>query len=285
MSESQKNFLAVANCQLTSVDLVEKCLAQVQSRLDELDNFKELDLVCFPENSLYMRMKEGEEVPGIELDHPSFSQIANWAKSRNCYVHLGSVAIRESQGVTNSSVLVAPTGKHWISYRKMHLFDVDLDHEKSIRESDAFQAGTELSCLDIHGWKIAQTICYDLRFSELYALYKAKEPVDLFLVPSAFTVPTGSAHWEILLRARAIETQCYLIAAAQGGHHRGERGEKKTYGHGLSIDPWGQVLSSTTNSAPIAYNRLSKDLLAQVRKQIPMISHRKLVPFLTGVKA
>lgn len=276
------NRLNIALCQMTSIDVVADNLKSIKQSFESLSNYRDLDLVCFPENSLYMRMKEGEEVPGIALDHPAFSEIGSLAKARSCHIHLGSVALKEDGFVSNASVLVNPDGSHHVSYRKMHLFDVDLAGEKSIRESDAFKHGSDFEVIEIKGFRLAQTICYDLRFPELFSHYLAQHDVDAFLVPSAFTVPTGVAHWEVLLRARAIENQSYVLAAAQGGTHEGERGQKKTYGHSMIIDPWGEVLATATSEAPVIYSQLKKEKISAVRKQIPMVNHRKLSPFLIG---
>ena len=128
------------------------------------------------------------------------------------------------------------------SYEKIHLFDIELDGLSPVRETDLFKHGKFPSVFKVRGWEIGQAICYDLRFAELFLEY-AKQGVDLVLVPAAFLVETGRAHWEVLLRARAIESQCYIVAAAQAGKHLGcQGGHRMTYGHSLAIDPWGTVI-------------------------------------------
>ena len=137
------------------------------------------------------------------------------------------------------------------------------------------QNGSKTKIIELDGWKIGLSICYDLRFAELFLAYR-QAGVDLILIPSAFTVPTGRAHWEILLRARAIESQCYVAAAAQAGDHEGAR---STYGHSMIIGPWGQILSQrTTEDQPrILGVRLDRSEIEKVRQQIPMASHVRLI--------
>jgi predicted amidohydrolase len=159
----------------------------------------------------------------------------------------------------------------------MHLFDIQLEGQKAIRESDAFRHGQKPSVLEVDGWRIGETICYDVRFAELFSQYARKE-VDVILVPAAFLVKTGEAHWHILLRARAIESQAYVIASAQGGTHKGIKGGvRETFGHSLVIDPWGGIQAEVTNNGPgFSISILSRERIMKVRGQIPMKDHRRL---------
>jgi predicted amidohydrolase len=194
-------------------------------------------------------------------------------------VHLGSIPLSEKKSSatfekkTNCSVAVSSDGRRDFSYRKVHLFDVDVQGHNPVRESDAFQSGDQLVVWSLNGFKIGLSICYDIRFSELFSVY-AEAQVDLILVPSAFLVPTGRAHWHTLLKARAIENQCFVAAAAQSGVHSGGR---ETFGHSLVVDPWGHVvLDAGSQSGPVLFNvSLERQLVSKVRKQIPMNSHRK----------
>lgn len=247
--------------------LSEKAIAQDSS----------VRLICFPENCLYMRIKEGETIPGFSLQDPVFLELAEWAKEKKLYLHLGSVPLLMEGGLFNSSVLIDEAGGIRSGYQKMHLFDIQLEGQKPIRESDVFKHGSKPSTFEIDGWRLGETICYDIRFAELFTRYAHAE-VDVILVPAAFLVKTGQAHWEILLRARAVESQAYILAAAQGGLHKGiQGGERHTYGHTMVVDPWGEVSQVLRQSETgFVIQTLQKSRVEQVRAQIPMKGHRRL---------
>lgn len=269
--------LVVAAVQMTSVDDVDANLQQISELLKETFQKDQPRLVCFPENCLYMRVKEGEPINGFDLSHSAFAQLSSLAKNYKTHLHLGSVPLLVDGVLFNSSILITPEGDVRPTYQKMHLFDIQLEGQKPIRESDVFSHGQKPSLVEVDGWRIGESICYDLRFSELYARY-AKQDADLILIPAAFLVKTGEAHWEVLLRARAIESQAYVLASAQGGTHHGVRGgSRDTFGHTSVIDPWGAVISQVTESRPgVTIATLSRGRIAQVRQQIPMKSHRRL---------
>lgn len=271
MSETLK----VALTQMTSVDDVAKNLAQIIQILDQVST--PVDLVLFPENCLYLRIQEGESIPFLKLSDDVFKQLASEALKRKCSLHLGSVPVELPEGKYNCSVLIDHQGQVQATYQKIHLFDIQLKDQKPIRESDVFHHGHQLSVLKLKDWKIGQSICYDLRFSELYRQYAMNE-VDVILVPSAFLVKTGQSHWEPLLRARAIESQAYVLASAQAGRHESVKGNfyRETYGHALSIDPWGQVLNELNSSPAVEIVTLERRRIAEVRQQIPMKDHRRL---------
>lgn len=263
--------------QMTSVDDLGKNLKSILDAVVSAEKNQKNDLICLPENCLYMRVKEGEKVKGISIDSPEIKSLFELSKEHNVSLHLGSLPLLEGQNIFNSSLLITPMETK-VSYKKIHLFDIQIAGEKPVRESDVFKAGQKPEIFEQAGWKFGQSICYDLRFAELYSHY-AKEQVDVILIPSAFLVTTGQAHWEILLRARAIESQSYVLAAAQAGKHYGiNGGERATYGHSLVIDPWGRILhrGGGDHSEVISFS-ISKDLLNQVRAQIPMSYHRKLI--------
>lgn len=269
--------LVVAVVQMTSVDDVDANLQQMKKVLDEIFKNAQPRLVNFPENCLYLRLVEGEKIAGLEISHPAFAQISKWAQHYNTYLHLGSVPLFVDGHLYNSSVLVKPTGEVVPTYKKLHLFDIQLEGQKPIRESDVFRHGQKPSVIDIDGWRVGEAICYDVRFSELFSQY-AQQEVDVILLPAAFLVKTGEAHWEVLLRARAIESQSYVLASAQAGTHVGLRGgQRDTYGHSLIIDPWGVIVAQVTESKPgFVISTLSRARIDKVRSQIPMKSHRRL---------
>lgn len=270
--------LVVAVAQMTSIDDTDANLMQMEALLEDIFVSHSPRLVGFPENCLYMRVKEGEKIQGFSLEDGVFSRLSDLAKKYDTHLHLGSVPLHIEGHLYNSSVLVTPRGEVRPTYQKLHLFDIQLEGQKPIRESDVFRHGQRPSVIDVDGWKIGETICYDVRFAELYSQYARKE-VDLILVPAAFLVKTGEAHWEILLRARAIESQAYLMASAQGGTHVSASGGgmRETYGHSLVVDPWGSVLGQVEKrSVGYAVVSLTKERIEGVRRQIPMKFHRRL---------
>ena len=280
MSATASDFLDVAVLQLTSVDDVSKNVSLILKLLATLEDSPP-QLVCLPENSLYFRLRDHDRIPSIDLDDMRLEPIRIWARKFACAIHLGSVPrLDETSGkLFNSSVVAGTDGVMRDVYQKIHLFDVDVVGHKSVRESDVFAPGRDRAVIEVLGWKIGLAICYDLRFAELFLEY-ARAGVDLILIPSAFLVPTGLAHWEILTRARAIESQAYVVAAAQGGLHDDGAGHSRaTYGHSIVIDPWGEVIETCLDDfgdQRVLRARLSKERIAKVRSQIPMASHRRL---------
>jgi predicted amidohydrolase len=274
-----KKTLGVAVCQMNSTDDVEQNSEQILSLLDQIKKNDDIDLACFPENSLYLRIKEGEKIEGIDLQHSVFSRLAKESRERDLVIHLGSVALKAGGRLTNASISISPTAGAVISYEKIHLFDIDIEGHGPVRESDVYKNGETPQILDVQGWQIGQTICYDLRFAELFTWY-ARHGVEALLVPSSFLVPTGQMHWHVLLRARAIESQAYVLAAAQAGTHRSGRaaGSRETYGHSLVVDPWGKIMAEALTHGPeVLKVHLELDRVQSVRRQIPMHGHRRLV--------
>ncbi|HSC89508.1 MAG TPA: nitrilase-related carbon-nitrogen hydrolase, partial [Polyangiaceae bacterium] len=172
----------------------------------------------------------------------------------------------------NTSVVIGRGGELLGSYRKVHLFDVDLPDGTQLTESAGNSAGGEVAVVDVLGLRVGLSICYDLRFPELFA-QERELGAQLLTLPAAFTATTGAAHWHVLLRARAIETQCYLLAAAQWGEHpRGRR----TYGHSLVIDPWGVVLDERAEGLGFVCADVAPERVEQVRSSMPLAAHRRL---------
>lgn len=171
----------------------------------------------------------------------------------------------------NTSLMIAPDGEITAAYRKIHLFDVELGGE-SYRESQATSPGGEVVSARAAGFEVGLSICYDLRFPELYRRL-VDRGAELITVPAAFTLNTGKEHWHVLLRARAIEAQCYVLAAAQWGHHPGGRA---TYGHALICDPWGTVIAEASDGVGFALARIDREFLRRVRSRVPSLCHRRL---------
>jgi deaminated glutathione amidase len=277
-----KAVLKVALVPLTSTDKVD---VNVQKILNKLNYIKSnVDIVFLPENSLYFNFNKKLDPSHAILDDDSLQPLKDWAKSNKTVIHLGGVPYKTANGICNSSLVIDEAGKLTSHYEKIHLFDVDVAG-KTVRESDSFTPGKTPAILEIKGWKIGLSICYDLRFAELFVHYH-KQGVDAIVVPSSFLVETGRAHWSTLLRARAIETQTYVLAPAQVGIHESVRDKtlpaKTTWGESLAVGPWGEILARSESfddkvgvGAPIVLD-LEPTRLDQVRGQIPMKGHRRL---------
>jgi predicted amidohydrolase len=209
-----------------------------------------------------VRLEENDEVLAAARDA---------AHKHGIWVHIGSLAVRtESRQLANRSF--DPRGEIRARYDKIHLFDVDLPTGESWRESSVYRHGSE--AVIVNGTpvgKLGLTICYDIRFPALFARL-AEANADLIAVPAAFTVPTGKAHWEVLLRARAIEAGLFIVAAAQSGHHEDGR---NTYGHSLVVDPWGEVLLDMKEGTGVAFAEVDLSRITDVRSRVPALNHRR----------
>lgn len=273
--------MKITLCQLNSADNISKNLEQmvllVESHLATQAQSKSR-LFIFPENSLYFRVIEGEPLQSVSLDSVEVQKLQKLADTHKIDLHF-TTPIADGGKVWNASVLVSPNEPAKIIYKKIHLFDIQLEGQKPIRESDFFTHGEEVTGFEIDGLRFGSSICYDLRFSELYQQL-AKNKVDVILVPAAFLVKTGQAHWETLLRARAIESQAYVLASGQVGEHKttqaGKAASRFTYGHTMAIDPWGSIVQCKAEGVGCLDIEISLDLIQSVRRQIPMSDHRRL---------
>jgi deaminated glutathione amidase len=211
-----------------------------------------------------------------EVDDPFLKAVIAAASQNNIWVHLGSIAVQSETGkgcFANRSIIIDNHGQIRARYDKMHLFDVDLATGESWRESNAYVAGVAPVIADTPLGPMGLSICYDMRFPDLYSHY-SKAKVAAIAVPSSFTVPTGQAHWHILLRARAIEAEAFVIAAAQSGHHADGRA---TYGHSLVIDPWGSVLLDMGDGEGLGFAEIDLGRIAEVRRQIPVHANARVI--------
>lgn len=207
-----------------------------------------------------------------EENDETINRLREAASRLNVWVLVGSAVVAPDgpEGkLANRSLLIDATGNICGRYDKMHLFDVNVGTEDVYRESDTYRGGDKLELVDTPWGKLGMTVCYDLRFPHLYRDY-AKAGAVMLTIPSAFTRPTGEAHWHVLLRARAIECGAFVFAPAQTGDHPGGR---KTYGHGLVVDPWGHVTVDQGDQPGIAYVDIDTSLAAQVRSRIPALTH------------
>ena len=206
---------------------------------------------------------------------PVLAAVCEAAVAAGIWVHMGSLAVRRPDGkFANRGFVIDPSGAIRVRYDKLHLFDVDLPSGESWRESSSYVAGETATVIDTPAGKLGTSICYDLRFADLYrALSDAGATI--LSVPAAFTRPTGAAHWKILLRARAIEAGAFVVAAAQTGVHEDGR---ETHGHSLVIDPWGDVLLDMGEGVGLAFAEIDLARIEEVRSRIPVLAHRRTIP-------
>lgn len=198
------------------------------------------------------------------------------AKKHGIWLHLGSLAVLAEGGkVANRGFVIDREGMIRARYDKIHLFDVDLPTGESWRESNVYSSGSGVAMVNGSPvGKIGLTICYDLRFPGLFARL-AEADADIIAVPAAFTVPTGKAHWHVLLRARAIEAGIFVVAAAQVGRHEDGR---ETFGHSLVVDPWGDILLDMGDRPGVGFVNVNLERITEVRSRIPALSHRRPIP-------
>lgn len=231
-------------------------------------------LVAFPENAPFMGPEAARLAAPERVDGPSMQRIAAAARTHGIAVLVGSFAEAgpDAGRTYNTSLFFDDTGALLASYRKVHLFDVTVSADTVYRESATVAAGEPVPVVvDFDGWTFGLSICYDLRFPELYRALSAGG-ADVLFVPAAFTVRTGMAHWHLLLRARAVENLSYVVAPAQVGTHFGQR---ETYGHALVVAPWGEVIAEAEGGAGLVFAELKKERVAAVRAQIPALEHRR----------
>lgn len=210
-----------------------------------------------------------------ESDSSALKRLCEAARSCRMWVHAGSLPVLTDGGMkyANRSIVIGPDGQIQARYDKMHLFDVDLSTGESWRESAAYIGGSGPVAVQTPFGLLGLTICYDLRFPDLYSAY-SKAVVDIIAIPAAFTVPTGQAHWHTMVRARAIEAQAFVVAAAQSGSHEDGR---QTYGHSLVFDPWGETLLEMGDGEGVGYATLDLNRIREVRAQVPVHANRRVI--------
>ena len=242
------------------------------------------DFVLTPENTGLTEPigKLRREKARDEANHPVLAALREVARETGVWLLIGSLAVDLSREpgaadnerrLANRSYLVDPDGAVVARYDKIHMFDVDLAGGESYRESNAFRPGGQTVLTETPWGVLGMTVCYDLRFPQLYRTL-AQAGADFLAIPSAFTVPTGKAHWHVLMRARAIENGCFVFAPAQWGEHAEGR---RTYGHSLIVDPWGEVLADAGEGVGIVSARIEVDAIAKARRMVPSLQHDRVV--------
>ncbi len=225
---------------------------------------------------------EAETLPPAgsnEPGGPAYEFLRRTARMRGIYVHGGSLGEKGSEDdggrLFNTTVVFDPQGAEIARYRKIHLFDIITPDGQGYRESASYGGGDQVVTFDAGGLRVGCAICYDLRFPELFLALR-RAGAELIILPSAFTVPTGRDHWDVLIRARAIETQCWLVAPATWGEHRDGAGQtRQTYGRSLICDPWGQVVAMVSDGRGWTTAHIDGALLERVRRNMPVLEHRR----------
>lgn len=257
--------------QITSSDNIQDNLAMTERMIREAAA-NGATLIATPENTCHILTPSIEKLKtAVAQDlHPAIEQFSKLALELGVWIMIGSMAIKISDDkLANRTFLFSPQGGLVSHYDKIHLFDVDLPTGERHRESDLIAPGEELVVADTPLGKIGMSICYDVRFAALYRAL-AHKGAQILAIPAAFTVPTGRAHWDVLLRARAIETGSFVIAAAQTGEHHGGR---KTYGHSMIISPWGEIIAQADDKPGIIYGKIDLSEVDKARAAIPALKH------------
>ena len=263
--------MKAACIQITSSPVIEDNLKTAERYIRQAAE-QGASFIATPENTCHIRFPAVQKCESAYTfdEHPAMPFFSALAKELEITLLIGSIAVKTEDKLWNRSLLFAPDGELMTTYDKIHLFDVDLPTGESHKESDVMKPGEKLGISKISDdFTLGLSICYDLRFAYLYR-EMAQKGANILCVPAAFTVPTGKAHWEVLLRARAIETGSYVIAPAQVGEHEGGR---KTYGHSLIINPWGEVLADGGESEGIITADLDINKITEARTSIPALQH------------
>lgn len=264
--------IRIAAVQMVSTPVVEENFLSASGRIAEAAGVG-AKLVLLPEYWPIMGMKESDKLAHAEdLDAgPIQDFMSRMAREHKIWLIGGTLPMvsPESDKVLNTMMVYDPDGRHVVRYDKIHLFSFSKG-EESYDEARTIVHGTKVATFDAPFGRVGLSVCYDLRFPELY---RAMGNCALIVMPAAFTYTTGKAHWEVLLRARAIENQCYVLAAAQGGNHPNGR---RTWGHSMLIDPWGEVKSVLPEGEGVIVGDIEPLHLQRVRESLPALKHRKL---------
>ena len=271
--EPVRDTMRVAAIQMCSTGNREANLVRARALMEEaVDGGAEL--ISLPENFPFIG-REGEQVRVAEDldDGPSVQCLREFAVQHRVAIVGGSIPLKaaDASKVTNTCLVFGPDGQVVARYDKMHLFDVSVDEEHAFQESSYVEPGKRIVTASLLGRTVGLSICYDLRFPELYRA-QALAGAEMLFVPSAFTVPTGKVHWETLLRARAIENQCYVVAPAQFGRHNARRA---SFGHTMVVDPWGQIVGQCPEKDTALVCDVDFEFLKSVRNRLPSLEHAR----------
>ncbi|TNF98869.1 MAG: carbon-nitrogen hydrolase family protein [Gammaproteobacteria bacterium] len=270
------NNQTVAAIQMSSGSNLKANLHQAEKLLlQAIDTGAEL--IVLPENFAFMGDRETEKLKVAEQDGEGEIQdfLSQQAKKHGIWIVGGTIPIKsnETDKIRSACMLFSDKGQRVARYDKIHLFDVAIPESgDQYIESEITEAGDDLVCLQTPFGRLALSVCYDLRFPEFFRS-QLDQGIDIIAVPSAFTAQTGKAHWEVLLRARAIENLSFVIAAAQGGFHMNGR---ETYGHSMIVDPWGNILNTLAKGSGVITAQINREQMENIRKAFPSLEHRRI---------
>jgi len=254
-------------------------LANAERLVTQAVEVDQPDLVVLPENFNFEGGTVDERLSAAETfpDGESYSTIQRLARDLEVAIHVGSLleATPGGQKVRNTTIVFDRAGRQIAKYSKIHLFDIVTPAGTAYRESESVERGQDIALYELGNFRFGCAICYDIRFPEIFRALVDRGATAIIL-PAAFTMETGKDHWEVLCRARAIETQTYFIACGQTGSHFRGKEERFNYGHSLVVDPWGHVIAKASDGEGFVSTRLNADLVDQVRAQIPLSQHRVL---------
>jgi deaminated glutathione amidase len=266
------DIMRVGICQINSQGDKEANISRAEELIDEAAS-RGARLIALPEYVDYLGEDSVKDDVAESIPGPTTDRFAAKAKQHDAYI-LGGSMIEQTDTpgkFYNTSTLFNPQGELIATYRKIHLFDIDIAGDVSANESNRILPGNDIVTAEVDGHTVGLTICYDLRFPELYRML-ALEGAEIIFVPAAFTEFTGKDHWHTLLKARAVENQCFVVAPGQFGPH--EPG-KKCYGHSLAVDPWGTFLADAPNQEGVVIAELDFDYLNKIRTQVPSLANRR----------
>ena len=264
--------MKVAQIQMNSQEDKGANLEAARGLIEEAATAERPDLIVLPEYYAALngnptnQQASGEEFP----DGESYRLMSGLAAKHQVTIHAGSVVEKSGNQFYNTTVVLGPDGRELARYRKIHLFDVVVPDGTGYGESETVARGEEVVTYAVGDWTVGCSICYDLRFPELFRKLRDKG-ADVIVLPAAFTLQTGKDHWETLSRARAIETQAYFLATGQIGTHAG--GRKACWGHSMAIDPWGAVVAQASDQVGYIAARLDRSYVWTVRRNIPVADH------------
>ncbi len=265
-----------AAIQLTSTNNFEENLLKAISFIEDAAK-NGAKVISLPETFTFVGSIKKDFNFKIEINGHLVNKFSELAKEKNIYLLAGSIheSVSENEKMYNTAILFSPEGNIASVYRKIHLFDANLPGPERYYESDNFISGSteQLLVTETPYGKFGVTICYDLRFPELYRKLVLKG-AEIIFVPSAFTMHTGKEHWEVLLRARAIENQVYIVAPGQFGQHNEKR---ESYGNSMIIDPWGKVIARASDKEGIIYGDIDLEYIKVIRQKLPCLSHIKML--------